>query len=110
MAASQARAFELVATVNFPTVPASELSRFAAKLGSAVGSILADYPAARAFLVEVDGSTDDITFGVRFEGADPRYIDDMADEILERSVQLVAEREGSRPVKTEREESVLVLA
>lgn len=110
MAASQARAFELVATVNFPTVPVSDLSGFATKLGSAVGTILVEYPAARAFLVEVDGSTDDITFGVRFEGADPRYIDDMASEILERSVQLVAKREGSTPIETEREESVLVLA
>ena len=54
--------------------------------------------------------TGDIAYGLRFKGADPRYINDMADEILDKSVELVAEREGSSPIEAEREESVLVLA
>lgn len=110
MTVQDQRDFEITASVNFPTVERSELEEFAAKLGSAVREIVADYPSVAAFLVAPDMSTGDIAYGLRFKGADPKYIGDMADEILDKSVELVAEREGIAPIEAEREESVLVLA
>lgn len=104
------RMFELTATVNFPTLDPSDLESFAQKLDSAVGSVLSEYVTAVAFMIAPDLSTGDINYGIRFSGADPRYIADMADEILQKAVELVAEREGTRPIEAEREESVLVLA
>lgn len=110
MTVPEARDFEITATVNFPTLEPSDLEDFATKLSSAVRETVGDYPSVAAFLIAPETSTGDITFGLRFKGADPRYIRDMADEILEKSVDLVAEREGTSPIEAEREESVLVLA
>ncbi|MCI2956935.1 hypothetical protein MN032_04455 [Agromyces atrinae] len=110
MAESKSRVFELTAAVNFPTVDRHMLEEFAGKLASAVESVIGEYPTAVAYLVAADVTAGEITFGIRFDGADPRYIAEMADDILEEAVELVAKREGSGPIETEREESVLVLA
>lgn len=110
MAVPEVRTFELTATVNFPTLSARDYDAFVRNLSSAVGSVLSDYPTVVAFLVAPDVTPGDVTFGLRFEGADPKYIADMADEILEEAVALVAERAGTSPLEAEREESVLVLA
>lgn len=107
---ADSRVFELTATVNFPTLPADQYEEFVEHLGSAVGSVLSEYPTAVAFLVAPDQHPGDVMFGLRFQGADPKYIAEMADEILEKAVELVAEREGTAPIEAEREESLLVLA
>lgn len=109
MAAVRTRAFELMSTVTFHDVEVHELEEFAVKLADAVRDVLGDYPAVEEFLVEADMSTGDINFGLRFISVDPAYIDDLADEILEKAVELVATRDGVKPADAEREESVLVL-
>lgn len=109
MTAVKARGFELTATVTFHAVGRDEIEGFAKKLSSAVGAVLQDFPQIDAFLVEPDLATGDINYGLRFAGVDPQYIDEMADEVLEKAVDLVAERDGDSPMEAEREESVLVL-
>lgn len=109
MSDRERRVFELTATVNFPTVPADELDSFVPKLAEAVRSVIGEFPTAVAFFVAPDG-TGDVAYGVRFDGADPRYMESMADEIMEKAVQLMGEDEGRAPIQAEREESVLVLA
>lgn len=108
-AAVGTRNFELTTTVTFHTIEAHELESFARKLASAVGAVVSDYPAVVAFLVEPDASTGDLNYGLRFKAVDPQFVEDMADEILEKAVELLAQREGGEPVEAEVEESVLVL-
>lgn len=109
MAGTDDRTFEITATVNFPTVAPSDLGEFATKLESAVVTVLSGYPAVTAYYVAAD-LTGDVIFGLRFEGIEPVHIEGMADDILEEAVDLVAQRDGTRPLESEREESVLVLA
>ena len=108
-AAVHTRNFELTTTVTFHSIESHELEAFARNLARAVGTVLADYPAVVAFLVEPDMSTGDLNYGLRFNAVDPEFVDDMANEILDRAVQLVVEREGKEPAEPELEESVLVL-
>jgi hypothetical protein len=110
MAVPEDRKFEFTATVNFPSVPKSELQKFAAELKACVAEVLSDYPTAVAYLLTADVASGDVTYGVRFDGADPKYIADMADEILDKATDMVAAREGAEPIAAEREESMLALA
>lgn len=108
-AAVRTRNIELTTTVTFHAIEPHELAAFARKLASAMGTVVADYPAVVAFLMEPDTSTGDLNYGLRFKAVDPQFVEDMADEILEKSVELLAQREGGDPVEAEVEESVLVL-
>lgn len=110
MSATDDRSFELTATVSFPTLEAHQYDAFLEKLSAAVAEVVTEYPTVVAFMVGPDQPPCDVIFGVRFHRADPRYIEDMADEILQRSVALIAEREGTKPVESEREASMLVVA
>lgn len=109
MTTVRTRVFEITATVTFPTVPSGELVKFAERLSTAVSAVLQEYPAADAFLIEPLPSAGAINYGIRFNGADPIYIEEMADEILEKAVDLVADSQGTEHIEAEREESVLVL-
>ena len=109
MTTVRSRTFEITATVTFPTIASADLGTFAEKLSSALGSVVQDYPTVSAFLIEPDAATGDLNYGLRFNGADPIYITEMADEILAAAVELVEKREGSGHIEAEREESVLVL-
>lgn len=110
MSSPEFRSFELTTTVHFPTIAPHAIVDFATKLDAAVGSVAREFPAVIAYLVTPGSDTGDVSYGLRFEGADPRYMVDMADEILERAVDAVASQEGTPPAKAEREESTLVHA
>lgn len=109
MTAVRTRALELMSTVTFHEIGRDELEDFASKLAASVRVVLAEYPSIREFLVGADLESGDINFGLRFISVDPDYADDMADEVLAKAVDLVAEQGGSRPADLEREESVLLL-
>lgn len=109
MTAVRNRTFELTTTVMFPEV--SDLVGYATKLSDAVRTVVQEYVGTvTAFLIYPDTASGDVTYGLRFAAIDPSYMDDIADEILDKSVALVAERDGVRPVHIEREASVLVQA
>lgn len=110
MSDSDVRSFELTTTVHFPTIKAHRMEDFARKLDIAVNAVLREYPAVTAYLVERGAEAGDISFGLRFEGANPRYMEDMADEVLEKAVDSIAAAEGTSPLKAEREESTLIHA
>lgn len=105
------RSFELMTTVTFPSSASLDLNDLARKLSEAVREVLAEghYVTVVAFLVQANTDSDDISYGLRFDGADPRYLEDMATEVFEAAVKKIAEREGTRPIEAEQEESVLVL-
>ncbi|MGN7977453.1 hypothetical protein ACTJJ4_07750 [Microbacterium sp. 22195] len=109
MTAVRNRTFELTTTVMLPDV--ADLAAYAAKLSDATRIVVQDYVGTvTAFLVYPDSESNDVTFGLRFAAIEPAYMDDIADEILDKAVALVAERDGSSPVRVEREGSVLVQA
>lgn len=109
MTAVRTRALEMMSTVTFHEIGRDELEVFAAKLADALRTVLPEYPAIREFLVGPDLETGDINFGLRFISVDPDFADDMADEVLAKAVDLIAEEGGSAPADVEREESVLLL-
>lgn len=109
MTAVRNRTFELTTTVMFPGV--TDLAAYAAKLSEAVRSVVQDYVGTvTAFLVHHDAESGDVAYGLRFAAIEPSYMDDIADEILDKAVALVAERDGRSPAQVEREGSVLVQA
>ncbi|WP_133059969.1 hypothetical protein [Plantibacter elymi (nom. nud.)] len=110
MSDSGKRVFELTTTVTFPHLPLEHLDEFARKLEDAVRTVLSDNPAVTAYFVTPDRGTGDFMLGFRFDGADPRYIEEMAVDMLNEAVELVAAQDGSKPLRPEREESALVLA
>lgn len=110
MAVPEDRKFEFTATVNFPTVAKTELQEFAVELKACIAEVLSDYPTAVAYLLTAEVDSGDVAYGVRFDGANPKYIADMADEILDKATDMVAARKGAEPVAAEREESMLALA
>ncbi len=109
MTAVRTRSIELMSTVSFHEIGNDELEVFATKLADAVRVVLAEYPSIREFLVGPDLETGDISFGLRFISVDPEFADDMADEVLAKAVELIAEEGGAPPADVEREESVLLL-
>jgi hypothetical protein len=109
MTAVRNRTFELTTTIMFPGV--SDLVAYAAKLSDAVRTVVQEYVGTvTAFLVYPDTTSGDVTYGIRFAAIEPSYMDDIADEILDKAVALVAERDGEAPPQVEREGSVLVQA
>ena len=109
MTAVQTRIFELMSTVTFHDMSLSELDAFTPKLATAVRDVVADHPAIVAFLVELDVSTAEVNFGLRFSAVDPAFAEDMAYEVLDEAVNR-AQADGSKRIEAEREESVLVVA
>lgn len=109
MTAVRTRALELMSTVTFHEIGRDELELFTAKLADAVRAVLPEYPAVGEYLVGPDPETGDINFGLRFISVDPDFADDMADEVLAKAVELIAEEDGAPPADVEREESVLLL-
>lgn len=109
MTAVRNRTFELTTTVMFPDV--SDLVSYSAKLSDAVRTVVQDYVGTvTAFLVYPDTSSGDVAYGIRFAAIEPAYMDDIADEILDKAVALVAERDEVAPAQIVREGSVLVQA
>lgn len=109
MTAVRTRALELMSTVTFHEITADMIESFALKLAEAVRAVVREYPAVSEFLIEPDLTTGDINYGLRFASVDPAFVDEMAGEILEKAVEIIAASEGAEPVNAEREESVLVL-
>lgn len=109
MAVPISRKFELTATVTFPKLDPSLIDEVVVKLHDAMAIVVEDYPTVEAFFVGPDGAGD-VNFGLRFNGANPEYIADMADEILQESVNRMTKTVGAAEIEAEREESVLVLA
>jgi hypothetical protein len=102
--------FELTVTVTFPKLEESYLGHFAQLLGDAIFNVLPEYPAVDAYFVKADEDPRDFMVGLRFNGADPRYIEEMATEILQAATKYIADQDGSAPLDVEREDSALVLA
>jgi len=110
MTALSTRTFELVTTVTFHDLPLAIFESFVHRLAGAVREAVSDYPAVEAFLVEPGQTAGDINYGLRFKAVDPAFADDMANEILEKAVEIIAESDGGDLLEAEREESVLTLA
>lgn len=108
MNAVRTRAFELMSSVTFHEIDRHDLEAFSRQLAAAIGDVVPDYPAIEAYLIEADLDAGDINYGLRFISVDPAYIQEIADEVLEKAVESLARKAGTNSIDAEREESVLV--
>jgi len=100
--------FELTTSLSINGAPES-LDTYVAILDQALAQVLLEYPAVSAYYAVGDPQSVEIEVGLRFEGIAPKYIVDVADEILEKSIDSATKASASGAVPV-REESTLVPA
>jgi len=86
-----------------------DLDTYVAILDEAIARVLLEYPAVSAYYAVGDPESVEIEVGLRFEGIAPKYIEDVADEILTTSIESATQASVSGAVPV-REESTLVPA
>jgi hypothetical protein len=109
MSDAEDRRFELTTSLSVPLMSPSFLGHYVEALEEAVRKAVADIPTVTAYFVAPDPEAVEVVIGLRFEGMEPRYIEDTATEIIETSIEMLGngEEQAPRPV---REESSLVPA
>ncbi|WP_167046670.1 hypothetical protein [Salinibacterium sp. ZJ454] len=106
--ADEAKSYELTVTLSINSDSGDVLDEYVAQLESALVGVIREYPAITAYFVSPDYDVVEIQLGLRFESMPPKYIEDVADEVLDLTIDRAAEALASgAPV---REESTLVPA
>ena len=87
----------------------TSLDEYASRFEAAVREAIAEFPTVTAYFVAADHDSVEVQMGLRFEGMDPKYIEESAEEILQSAIDGLSHDDAGQPVPV-REESSLVPA
>lgn len=100
--------YELQATLSFESDTGVPVSKAIEELRAALADVLEanpEYSAVAGYMVAAGSDPTEILVGLRFDGVKAKYVEETADEILDRSLQAVA-RNHIPTTDRYREESV----